>query len=73
MLSDLLYFLFQDAIALIILAIFFLCGMIPAASSSAKWAEPPALCEGLDSVDNPFGFTCDEVELTAELGTLSVR
>ena len=65
-------FLFQDAIAVVILAIFFLSGMAPAASYSAKWAEPPPLCETLNAVDNPLGLTCDEQELTAELASLSV-
>ena len=63
---------FQNAITVVILVIFFLGGMAPAASYSAKWAEPPLLCEGLDAVDNTPGLTCDEMELTAELASLSV-
>ena len=55
-----------------ILAIFFLSGMAPAASYSAKWAEPPPLCE--DAFENSLGtgLSCDEQELTAELASLSV-
>jgi hypothetical protein len=62
-----------DAIAAVILAIFFLCGMAPAASYSAQWGEPPPVCAVLDSSEfnNTLGFTCDDQELTAELASLS--
>jgi hypothetical protein len=67
------HFFLKDAIAAVILAIFFLCGMAPAASYSAQWGEPPPVCAVLDSSEfnNTLGFTCDDQELTAELASLS--
>ena len=68
----------QDAIAAVFLAIFFLCGMAPAASYSSQWGEPPFLCEALQTpefmqvtalIDN---LTCDDQELTIVLALLSV-
>ena len=61
------------------LAIFFLCGMAPAASYSSQWGKPPRLCdfesfEVGDEIRDELGsgLTCDELELTAELASLSV-
>ena len=69
-------FFFQDAIAAVILAIFFLCGMAPAASYASQWGEPPFLCEALQIPEvmevNTLNLTCDDQELTAVLATLSV-
>ena len=65
-------FFLKDAIAAVILAIFFLCGMAPAASYSAQWGKPPLPCAVLGSSNNTVGFTCDDQELTAELASLSV-
>jgi hypothetical protein len=73
------YVFFQDAILAVFLAIFFLCGMAPAASYSAQWGEPPTLCDFdafsvSDELKEELGsrLTCDDQELTAELASLSV-